>query len=479
MIATKPVGDKYLKEKKMAKKNYDDLSGKILELVGGKENVAVFTHCVTRLRFNVRDRSLVKTDEIGNLGGVIGTQWSGEQFQIIIGQAVDDVYKTICNISGLQEAEKINENLDDLGPKYEFSLKGVLSFIADTISQSITPFVAVLIGAGLIKVINLLLTSFGLLNPEGMTSQMLAIVGDAGFYFLPVFIGKGAAKRFGADEGLGMLMALMLVAPSFMAMVDAGASISFLGLPIYANYYCYSVFPVILTVGVMSVVQKFFRDHSPKVLRVVIEPTCTILVMIPLAFCVLAPLGTIIGNYIGSALVWLYEKTGFIGIAVLGVLYPFLVVAGMHNGTTPYWLDQFMTVGNEAFVSPVDCLNNLNQGIACFAVAAKTKNENLRSTAIPSGVAALVGGISEPALFGVNLKNRTPMIAVCIGNFFAAMFCGIMHVSCYEIYGTGGLFAIPCYFNPGTNNLLYYVIAALIGAVVTFAATFVLYKDKE
>ena len=165
-----------------------------------------------------------------------------------------------------------------------------------------------------IKVLCLLLSTFGILDPASSTYNMLSIVGDAGFYFLPVFIGKGAAKKFNTDEGLGMLMGLMLVAPSFIALVDEGASITLFGLPVYAGTYSYMVFPVILCVMIMAPVERFFKKISPSFLRVIMEPFATLLVMIPLAFCVLAPLGAILGTYITAFLMWLYETTGFIGM---------------------------------------------------------------------------------------------------------------------------------------------------------------------
>ena len=463
----------------MEKKNYEEMSKLILDLVGGKDNITYFTHCVTRLRFNVRDKSRVDVKAINDLSGVMGSQWSGEQLQIIVGQEVNDLYKTICSVSGLTVRASIDENLDTNLTKEKFTFKRIFALLAEIINESISPFIPVLIGAGMIKVILLLLSTFNLIDVAGTTYQILSIVGDAGFYFLPVFIGKGAAKKFGADEGLGMLMALMLVAPSFVALVDSGTQITFLGIPVYAGYYSYLVFPVILCVAVMAPIQKFFRRISPRLLRSIIEPTCTILVMVPLAFCVLGPLGSYVGTYIANFLIWLYESTGFLGIAILGALYPFLVITGMHNGTTPYWLESFNTLGKEALVSPVDCLNNLDQGVAALAVALKTKNANLKSTGFTAALTAIVGGISEPAMYGVNLKNKTPLICVCIGNFCGAMFCGLMDVACYSIYGTGGLFAVPCYMNPGTNNLLYYVIAMVIAAGVTFVSTFILYKDKD
>ena len=463
----------------MSKNKFQKLSENIVNYIGSKDNVTYFVHCVTRLRFNLKDKSLSKPEEIEKLPGVLGCQWQGDELQIIIGQDVDDAYRLICKEHGFVMEDAIDEDLDVSvkKEKKKLTMKGAFSAIADIISGSLIPFIPVLIGAGMIKVLCLLLSTFGILDPASSTYNMLSIVGDAGFYFLPVFIGKGAAKKFNTDEGLGMLMGLMLVAPSFIALVDEGASITLFGLPVYAGTYSYMVFPVILCVMIMAPVERFFKKISPSFLRVIMEPFATLLVMIPLAFCVLAPLGAILGTYITAFLMWLYETTGFIGMAVLGALYPFLVITGMHNATTPYWLESFTKFGYEPIVSPIDCLNNINQGLAAAAVACKTKNKELKSTGLSCGCTAIIAGISEPSMFGVNLKYKTPLICVCIGNFFGAGLCGLLQVYCYNVYGTGGMFAIPCYIGPTATNIIFYILAMLLGGAITFIATYITFKD--
>lgn len=465
----------------MSSNKYDELVTSVITLVGGKGNISLFTHCVTRLRFNVKDKGIVDEKKINTIPGVTGTKWTGNQLQIIIGQDVEDVYNMICIAYDLYTERNNDENSDvaATAEKRQFSIKGICATIADIISGSLIPFIPVLIGAGMIKVLCLLCTTFHILDAAGSTYNLLSIVGDAGFYFLPVFIGKGAAKKFGADEGLGMLMGIMLVAPSFVTLVDGGEAITLFGLPVYAGSYGYMVFPVILCCAVMAPIESFFKNHSPKMLRVIIQPFATILIMIPIAFIVLAPLGAILGTYITSFLMWLYTTTGFIGMAILGGLYPLLVITGMHNATTPYWIESFTRLGYEPIISPIDCLNNINQGVAAIATACKTKNALIKSTGFSCGLTALVAGISEPSLFGNNLRYKTPLIGACIGNFIGAGFCGLFQVYCYNVYGTGGMFAIPCYIGPTAGNLILYIAGMVIGAMVTFAFTYIFYKDDK
>ncbi len=466
----------------MSKKaKFEELANSIIGLVGEKENIVLFTHCVTRLRFNVKDKSRVKVKEIEAIKGVIGYQWAGDQLQVIVGQEVDDAYQLICQKAGLMQQNAINEDLDQFNIKKEkkkLTISSAFSTIADIISGSLIPFIPVIVGAGMLKVLCLLLSTFGIMDPNSSTYIVLSIVGDASFYFLPVFVAKGAAKKFGADEGLGMLIGLMLVAPAFVGMIDEGIALSFLGIPVYATSYGYLVFPSILCVAVMTPVQKFFRKISPEMFRIIIEPFGTLMVMIPLTFCLLAPLGAIVGAYLTEGILWLYNTTGFVGMAILGVIYPLLVITGMHNATTPFVIESFAKMGFDPLIMPIDCLNNINQGIASVAVGFKTKNKELKSTGFTCGMTAIVGGISEPSLYSINLKFKTPLICACIGNSIGAGICGFMKVYCYTIAGTGGIFAIPCFMGPVASNLLFYIIAMIVGGLVTFVTTYMFYKDE-
>ena len=222
----------------MAKKNYSELASNILEQVGRKENISFVTHCMTRLRFNVKDKSKVHTEKIQELSGIIGVQWSGEQLQIIIGQTVGDVYKSVCEIGGFAVEERESDQKEE---KKKFSF----NMIIDGIVGCITPILPVIIGGGMVKAIVAVLTSFGLISADASTIQLLNIVGDACFYFLPVFVGATAAKKFGGNMGLGMVVGAALIHPSFVTAVGEGTALSFLGLPVYQASYANSIFPLI------------------------------------------------------------------------------------------------------------------------------------------------------------------------------------------------------------------------------------------
>lgn len=458
----------------MAKnKKYDVLADEILHLVGGKENIKFLTHCMTRLRFNVKDKGLVKIDEIDQLAGVVGSRWVGDQLQIIIGQTVEDVYSLICEKAGLEKESAIDV---EESKKSKFSLNTLF----DAISGCITPVIPVLVGAGMIKVVVLLGELTGLLATGSNTHNILSFVGDAGFYFLPIMVGASSAKKFGANQYLGMLMGGILVYPELVNLMGEGASLSVFGLPIFATYYPYSIFTSILIVVVMSYIEKFIAKHSHEAIRSITEPLFTILIMIPLSLCLLAPLGAIVGTYFTDGILWLYQTTGFLSVALLAAVIPFVVMTGMHSAFDPYLIQAYAKSGSEPIGSVVFFINNFNQGAASAAVAVCTKDVKLKAIAASGAITAIVGGVCEPAMYGVNLRLKKPMYASMIGSAVAGAYVGLTHVLSYAYPGNAALFGMLTFVGPDKMNLVNFIIGMVLGIIVTFVATIVLVKrDKE
>lgn len=457
------------------KEKYQDLIDHVMDYVGGKENVTFFTHCITRLRFNVKDKSLVQTENIEKLSNILGCQWQNDQLQIVVGQKVDAVYQKLCQKYGLNIEEKIDENLDTAVNRRKFSP----AVIIDGITGCIIPLLPILLGVGLIKVVLLIATMCGILETADSTYIVLNFAADAGFYFLPVFVGATAAKKFNTSQALGMLVGAMLIHPTFISSVASGTPLSIFGLPIYSATYTSSFFSAMLAVFVLSYVEKFFKKISPEFLSAIIVPLGTMIVMIPLTFCLVAPLGSFIGVYLSKAIIWLYNTTGFLGVAVFASIRPFLVMTGMHTAFTPYLLNSLATVGYEPFYSVGAFIANLDQGASCLGVAVKTKDKNIRSTAFTSAITALIGGITEPAMYGINLKYKTPMIAATIGSFAGAAYAGIMHVYMWTFAASGGIFGITAYISEDPMSLINMIIGVAIGLIVTFVLTIILYKEEK
>jgi len=454
----------------MAKKNYDQLVDQIVGLIGGKDNISFFTHCVTRLRFSVKDKGRVKADEIEKLPGVIGIKWAGEQFQVVIGPDVADVYQMISEKEGIGQQE--NSEVGANNEKKKFSLNMIL----DSFSGAIAPIIPVIMSAGLVKVVVFLLNMAGILPAESSTYLVLSALGDAGYYFLPVFLGYGAAKKFGANVGLGMYIGALFIHPTLSTAISEGG-VTLFGLPVYATSYSSSIFPVIITIAIMAPVEKFIGKKSPTIVRSMVQPLLTVLIITPIALLITGPLGALIGTYLSAFIMFLYNYLGSFAIAILAAIYPLMVMTGMHSGLTPYMVSA-VAAGGDLVVLPAICVANLCQGAASFAVALKTKDETQKSNAVSAGVTAFIGGVTEPALFGVILPLKKPLIGVMAGSFVGGFLMGILHVT-YLVFGGGGLFAIPSFIGEAGNNVVFAVISMIVGIVVSFVVTFILMKKES
>lgn len=460
----------------MAVKNFDQLADDILLHVGGKGNITYLAHCMTRLRMSLKENSLAEIDALKGLDGVMGTQWAGDQLQIIIGQKVPDLYEIVRRKSGLDSAEAIAENPDG-GRKEPLTAKAAFGKILDGLTGSLAPLIPLLIAGGLLKLTVVIGAQLGLLESASNTGAMLNFWGDAAFYFMPVFVGGFAAKKFGANTGLGMMLGAALIYPDFVAMVSAGTPITLFGLPVYSASYASTLLPAVLSVWIMSYVEKFVAKHSPTALRAMLEPFCTMLVMVPLSMWILAPIATIAGNFIGVGLNWLTGTFGFIGMAIIGALWPLLIVAGMHVGLLPFVLQQLSSFGYMTINIP-NFTNNFAQGAACLGVALRTRDENLRAESITCAITALTGGISEPAIFGVCLQKRTPLYASMAGNAIGGAIVGITGCKMFFFTAAGGLLGLPAFVGDSMGNLVSFLVASLATMAVTFVLTLILFKPE-
>lgn len=455
------------------KEKYEELSVKVLELVGGKDNISYFGHCMTRLRFELKDKSAVDLSQIQKIEGVVGAQWSNEQLQIIIGQSVGEVYGLVAAKAGLEKEKAIEENLD--GKKKKFSIGAII----DGITGSLMPLIPAIIGAGMLKVIIILCELAGVLTPEMPTHAVLTFAADAGFYFLPVFLGATAANKFKANMGLGMLLGAIMIHPTMVANVAGAVSMSIFGVPVYAANYSSTIFPVIMAVFVMSHVEKFFKKIAPDSIKAIVVPLGTILVMLPLTLGLIGPAGAFLGNYLAAAIMWLYNTTGFFGVAVLATVYPLLILTGMHGALFPYMFQSLVSFGYEPIVATANVLSNINQGAAAAAVAFKCKDKATKSTAGSSAITAVFGGVTEPAMFGINMKLKKPLYAAMFGNFCSAAFAGLMKVYMYSLGGSAGILGIAGFVGPTSSNFIFMVVSILIGIAVTFITTLFLYKGES
>lgn len=460
----------------MAKKDYSALADAIIEKVGGKANISYLTHCYTRLRMNLKDRALAKEEEIKSIPGVLGAQWMGDQLQIIIGQDVADVYNMACKKTGLIGGSPINENLDaGLIGKQPFSFKELGTKFMDGIVGCVIPVLPILVASGLTKALLLILQQFGLVSADSPTTQTLTFVADTALYFLPVFLGGFTAKKFGGNTALGAMLGAVLLHPSFVAMVGAGTPISVFGIPVYAATYSSSVLPAIISVWVMCYVEKFIAKHSPTMVRSILEPLLTMLIMVPVTLCALAPIGSILSDWFAVGLTWCYDKANVVTLVVLCALVPFIVMFGIHMSATAISIQIMTTIGKDCLIMPSFFLSNFTQGAACLAVGIKAKDPDIKALAFSSAFSDIVPHISEPGMYGITLRYKTPMIGAMIGAAVGGLYFGLTKVG-----GLTGmppsLFAFAAYIGE-PYNLMNAVIGVLLGMAVAFVATLVLYKE--
>ena len=404
----------------------------------------------------------------------MGAQWSGDQLQVIIGQDVSDLYEIICKKGNFETRDAIDENLDASKPGT--SPSDVIGKILDGLSGSLAPMIPLLIAGGLLKLVVVIGTQIGILDAATNTGAMLSFWGDAAFYFLPVFAGGFTAKKFGGNAGLGMMLGAALIYPAFVSAIQGGQSFSLFGLPVYSASYASTLLPAILCAIVMSYVEKFIANHSPKAIRAMSEPFLTMLVMLPLSMWILAPIATIIGNGIGIVLNWLMGSLGFIGMAIIGAVWPLLIIAGMHMGLLPFILQQLTTLGYMTINVP-GFINQFGLTGSCLGVALRSKDENMRAEALTCATTCIIGGISEPALFGVCLQKKTALYTCMAGTAVGSALAAILGVKMYYFAAAGGLLGVTAFLSGTIANLIGVVASFLCAFVVSLVLTLVFYKE--
>ncbi|MEY8257075.1 PTS transporter subunit EIIC [uncultured Dubosiella sp.] len=453
----------------------------IMELVGGTDNISFVTHCMTRLRLNLKDESIVDDEKVKKVKGVLGIAHTGGQYQIIIGQNVPKVYKAVCEMGGFKPESAIDENLDK--PKEKLTLKKVGSNIMNYMSGSMTQLIPGMIAAAMFKTLLVVLgpDMMNVITPENDLYILLDFVYDAFFYFLPIFLGYAAAKKLGSNVILGIMMGTILLVPDFVALVGTKESLSvygFLNAPVAA--YGQSVLPVLLAVWIMSYVEKGCKKIVPDVLSTVFVPTLVLAIMVPILLCVCGPIGSYVGSFICNGLIAFGNVGGFIAIAFIGALWEFLVMSGMHPVLIMFAMTTMMETGKEAFLSPAaTCATFAAIGMALGAFL-KQKNKEEKAESMGYFVSGIVGGVTEPVLFGIGFRYKKPFIAMAIGGFVGALYSGIFGVYASFLGATNFMIFLG-YVAGGTSNLIHGIIGGLLALIVSAIATYILggFEEEE
>ncbi|MDF2596872.1 MAG: system, beta-glucoside-specific component [Clostridia bacterium] len=451
--------------------DYQKLAKEILTKVGGEDNIIGLTHCATRLRFNLKDESAAKDEALKKVAGVMGVVRKGGQYQVVIGSDVASVYKSLVEMTNLTD-EPVKKDND----------KKMLDQVIDVMSGIFTPILPAITAAGMIKAILALLVAFKAIANDSQAYQILSFMADAAFYFLPILLASSAAKKFKCNPYLAMMLGGILLHPNFVAMVNAsketGEAIRFFSLPITNASYASSVLPIILLVWFMSYIEPIADKISPKAIKFFSKPLITILIAGTVGLVVIGPLGYIISNLIAAGIKVLDSYVSWLVPMLVGTFTPLLVMTGTHYGLVPIGINNRMTTGYDTLIYPGMLGSNVAQGGAALAVSIKSKNPEIKQLASSAGITA-VCGITEPALYGINLRFKTPLYAAMIGGGIGGLFMGIFKVKNYS-GGSPGFLTLPSYIGGDVLTGFYFAcIGAAISVVIAFVIAFILYKDQE
>ncbi|MFK4304780.1 PTS system beta-glucosides-specific IIC component [Paenibacillus sp. RC254] len=464
---------------------YETLAKDIIKNVGGKGNVNSLTHCVTRLRFKLKDESKANTEVLKNMDGVVTVVKSGGQYQVVIGNHVPEVYADVIALGGFQEAS--SEEVSD-------EKVSLFNRFIDTISGVFTPTLGVLSATGMIKGFTALFVALGLLTTTSGTYQILNALGDCLFYFFPIFLGYTSAKKFNANIFIGMAIGASLVYPTFSAITSTGKPlytlfsgtifespvyITFLGIPVILMSYASTVLPIIISTYVGSKIENFFKKVIPSVVRTFLVPFFTLLVIVPLALIAIGPLSTWAGQLLGAGTLFVYNLSPIIEGILMGAFWQVFVIFGLHWGLVPIALNNLAVLKFDPILAATLGASFAQTGVV-LAILFKTKNAKLRSLSIPAVISGIFG-VTEPAIYGITLPRKKPFILSCIAAAVGGGIIGMMGTKGY-ILGGLGVFAIPSYISPAGIDSGFY--GAIIGILVSFVLGFLLmffsgFKDDE
>lgn len=446
-------------------KDYKKLAEDVTHGVGGKDNIQSVTNCMTRLRFKLNDTNKVNEDQLKATPGVQGIAKKGGQFQVIIGTDVAEVAEEINKMGNFAVPSSLDQS-----PKNQKWYNRVLGAITD-IFQPIIPAIC---GAGMLKAVLALVVFLKWLTTDSQTYQLLSLLADSAFYFLPIMLAITSAKRFHANPFFAAVLGGMLIHPNFVAMVAVGNPIKFLDIPVKAVSYGAAVVPPILIVLVMSYVEKYAKKIAPDAVKVFLVPLIVFLVTAPLAWIIIGPLGAIVGDVLLVIFEFFNNQARWVLPVLMGAFTPFFVMTGMHYSFMPVQLAQYATLGYGTLLGPGMLASNISQAGASFAVGLKTKDKVMKTTAFSAATTALFG-ITEPALYGVTMKLKKPLWVVVLSGGIAGLFAGLTNMRTYAS-ATAGILALPVYITDDLSNVMNAAICILIALIVSFVLTFFFVK---
>lgn len=461
----------------------EEIARAILNAVGKAENVNSVIHCMTRLRFQLKDETKANDQAIKEIDGILGVAHSNGQYQVIIGPNVSKVYESLCHIGGFESKEPINENLDKEIEKNKtrLTVRQIGKNILNYMSNCMTPLIPLLITAGLFKAVNAVFgpSMFHLYSEKNNIYLLFNFVFNAGFYFIPIYVGITAARQLKVDEMLGGLLGGVLIVPELIDIVTKGKPFMIFGIPMTLVNYSQTVIPIMISVYFLSLVYHRIKKVMPDFITVLATPFLSMVITLPISLFLLAPLGSIIGKYISSGILAFSNATGFIGVAIIAMLWPFLVMTGMHLALMMPMLASYFETGYMTGAAN----GGMFATFAAYGVALgaflKLRQPKVKSASLGYFLSGILGGITEPTLYGICFNYRRTFATMMFGAALGGSYAGITHVSTYVMGGANFLAFLN--FTGGTTanviNGSISLVLTFLGAVI--ATYFFGFSEKE
>ncbi len=466
---------------------YGELAKEIVKNVGGKENVSSLTHCITRLRFKLKDEGKAKDDVIKNMDGVVTVMKSGGQYQVVIGNHVPEVYADVMPLLWIDEG---GNNQDEEAPKGSLFNRAI-----DAISGIFQPILGIMAACGMVKGLNALFVAIGLYTDAGGGYLLLNAIGDGLFHFMPLFLGYTAAKKFQLKPMIGLVIGAIMCYPTVQnsalsqsgdalytlfagTMFESAVYTEFFRIPMIAMDYTGTVIPVIFVVYFASKCEKFFSKYIPDLVKFFFVPMLTLLVAIPAGFLLIGPLASFGSAVVAKGVMTVRSVSPMLAGAIVGLTWQILVIFGLHWGFIPVYINNILTNGYDNVMMPFFACTFATSAVV-LAIFFKTKNKQLKEMALPNFISGIFG-VTEPAIYGILLPLKKPFIISCIAGGIGGGFYGAFNFRKFMMGGMG-IFEFPAMIEPdgGMGNLIVAVSGVTITMVIAFVATMILYKEKE
>lgn len=466
---------------------YGELAKEVVKQVGGKENVISLTHCITRLRFKLKDESKANDEVLKNMSGVVTVMKSGGQYQVVIGNHVPEVYADVMPLLGLEEG---SANREDDTPKGSLFNQAI-----DVISGIFQPILGIMAACGMVKGLNALFVALGLYTDAGGGYLILNAIGDGLFHFMPLFLGYTAAKKFNLKPMIGLVIGAIMCYPTVQnstlsagtealytlfsgTMFESAVYTEFFGIPLIAMDYTGTVIPVIFVVYFASKCEKFFSKFIPDLVKFFFVPMLTLFVAIPVGFLVIGPVATFGSAIIAEVVISVRNFSPMLAGAIVGLTWQILVIFGLHWGFIPVYINNIMTNGYDNVMMPFFACTFATSAVV-LAIFFKTKNKQLKEMAFPNFISGIFG-VTEPAIYGILLPLKKPFIISCIAGGIGGGFYGAFNFRKFMMGGMG-IFEFPAMIEPdgSLGNLMVAVAGVGITMVIAFVATMLLYKEPE